>query len=440
MWLLVLCVPCLLAAATVQAPATNARRPAGRSDRRVYAEPPLPALPRAGGTFIDRVFGTEVMRVTDERDGKSCGTYYSYWPTFNADSTRLVARRAGVGDAVYEFDPVNFKLGKSYAFPPTPGGGSFITEGAVWSATDPDTLYGGTFSGPRLLAFDASTRSYKLVRDFSREQGFAPTDYLWQMSMSEDEDVFAFTHRNSAYKTLGYLVYKRSTDKVLLNVRSNAEDEVQIDKTGRFLQIPLSKADADGKIYYVHDLRTGTKTGLVPGAPDYSPGHGDVGAGVSIAWDNDENRLLYRDLGRPRAFKSILDLKTDWTQGLHVSLRARSDEWALVSFEAVATVGAGLFHRELVLVKTDGSQQVRRLLHHRSIYRDYWDAPHANISYDGRFVAFASNWGGTNRTDLFVARLDPPLPTDSRTPTPPAPPSQATPTRGNTRSRRVSPQ
>ena len=62
------------------------------SDRNVYQKPPLPALPRAGGTYRDPVFGTEIMRATDESDCpvQGCGTYYSHWPTFNANNTRLL--------------------------------------------------------------------------------------------------------------------------------------------------------------------------------------------------------------------------------------------------------------------------------------------------------------------------------------------------------------
>src|SRR3712207_2794984 len=60
------------------------------NDYGVYQEPPLPALPPAGGTLRDLSFGTQIMRVTDERDGASNGTYYSQWPTLNADSTRML--------------------------------------------------------------------------------------------------------------------------------------------------------------------------------------------------------------------------------------------------------------------------------------------------------------------------------------------------------------
>jgi hypothetical protein len=101
--------------AAAQTPRTP--KPADTNDRRVIPEPAAPALPRAGGTFRDPAFGTEVMRVTDERDGKLNGTFYPHWPTLNADSTRLLVKRYDTGDAVYSFDPVNFKLGASRLIP-----------------------------------------------------------------------------------------------------------------------------------------------------------------------------------------------------------------------------------------------------------------------------------------------------------------------------------
>ena len=99
---------------------------------------------------------------------------------------------------------------------------------------------------------------------------------------------------------------------------------------------------------------------------------------------------------------------------------------------ATTSLGPGLFHNELVLVRTDGSGHFRRLLQHRSLAKDYWQTPRANLSYDGRFAAFSSNWGGTNRVDLFVARIDPPL--GAGTQQTPAPPAVARPQR---RPRRV---
>lgn len=72
----------------------------------------------------------------------------------------------------------------------------------------------------------------------------------------------------------------------------------------------------------------------------------------------------------------------------------------------------------------------------------YWSTPRANISRDGKFVFFTSNWGGIpggSRNDLFIAQIEPaptgteptpsptpipsptPTPTPSPTPQPPQP-------------------
>ncbi|HEX7318512.1 MAG TPA: DUF4214 domain-containing protein, partial [Pyrinomonadaceae bacterium] len=91
--------------------------------------------------------------------------------------------------------------------------------------------------------------------------------------------------------------------------------------------------------------------------------------------------------------------------------------------------------------------RVRRLLHTRSRVDNrtetggYWAMPKATVSRDGRFVAYTSNWEGSGRYDLFVAKIEPaprltqpePTPTPTPAPTPfptptPTPTPTATPT------------
>ena len=66
---------------------------------------------------------------------------------------------------------------------------------------------------------------------------------------------------------------------------------------------------------------------------------------------------------------------------------------------------SGPFFGEILLVATDGSQRVNRLARHRSSYRSYFDSPRANISRDGRFVVFNSNWGSRTRRDIFILKV-----------------------------------
>lgn len=122
-----------------------------RTDRKVYPEPKLPTLPKAGGTFVDPTFGTRLLRVTDEADGKSCHNAYAYWPTFNKDATRFHINCGGTA-TLYHFDPDAFKItGKGPLFAvQAPGGGMPNWEDATWSGTDPTSSSAtpGSTSGP----------------------------------------------------------------------------------------------------------------------------------------------------------------------------------------------------------------------------------------------------------------------------------------------------
>ncbi|MHC4179289.1 MAG: hypothetical protein ACYSWU_17385 [Planctomycetota bacterium] len=106
--------------------------------------------------------------------------------------------------------------------------------------------------------------------------------------------------------------------------------------------------------------------------------------------------------------RTVLELHNDWGQDYVVSLLADNEGWALVSFYTGNTLpSSGVFRGEIVQVATDGSRRVRRLAHHRTVYREYWDSPRANISRDGSFVIYTSNFGGRARRDVFILRVPP---------------------------------
>ncbi len=100
-------------------------------------------------------------------------------------------------------------------------------------------------------------------------------------------------------------------------------------------------------------------------------------------------------------------MNDDWSQDAHLSLLGDDEQWMLMSFYIADKLpSSGIFRNEIVLVKTDGSQQVR-LAYHGSVVKDYWDSPRANISRDGRFVAFTSTWGDSGRRDVFILVVPP---------------------------------
>jgi hypothetical protein len=296
---------------TMQAPDFDFKR-----SHRVYPEPPLPLLPKAGGKFADPVFGTEIMRATDEHDGPApgLGTYYSHWPTFNCNNTRLLIRKGADAEAIIkEFDPVNFRVGNSKTLPNSlPGNGGPNWESSIWSNFDPNIIYtfsGYYYSGMKLYSFNVSTGVFKLIKDFGFLSG--GNDYLRQMYMSADDDVFCWLHLRAGANNgepIFYLVYKRSTDKVLFHNDctgfKGGVNEVHVDKSGKWLHVVIPTAQADGTGTRILNLQTGEYQPLTKPV-DHTPGHGDLGTGTIVGFDNYNNGISLRRLDSVHVFKDI---------------------------------------------------------------------------------------------------------------------------------------
>lgn len=417
------------------APAIEPPRAEIKTDRRIYRKPPLPRLPRGGGTFNDPIFGTEIMRATDESDGPApgLGTYYSHWPTFNLDNTRLLIRQGETGRAIVKsFDPVNFKISPGHEYLPIeyPLHFSLSWESAIWSHNDRDVIY--TFcndfkGGMRAYAYNVARKTFKLLKDFSSLSHGQP-DYLHQMNMSADDDVFSWSHmrvgRNG--EPLAYLVWRRSTDKVLFDVPNTMDfNEVHVDKSGHWLNIPLNKPLPDGDSMEFLNLDTGALVKILDGAPDYRPGHGDLGTDCIVGFDNDLDGITWRRMSTPHSFRRAFYFRTgigpnggvaDWTQDFHGTMLADNEDWITIGTyddPAVNLPDSGIYEDEILQVSLDGSERIRRICHTRCAIDNhtnttgYWAAPKPTISRDGRFIAFTSNWEKSGRYDLFIARIDP---------------------------------
>jgi hypothetical protein len=403
-----------------------------RTDRRVYAEPPLPALPRAGGKFIDPVFGSEIMRATDESDGAApgLGTYYSHWPTFNSNNTRLLIRKGETGEAIIkQFDPVNFRLGAGYVTLPgtLPGDGVPQWESATWSTTDPDIIY--TFpnyydGGMKLFSYNVATKTFRLIKDFKALA--SGKDYLKQMYVSADDDVFCWLHHRigGGEGPVYYLVYKRSTNKVLYHNPASefvgGINEVHIDKSGKWLHIVVPTKQADGTGTRFLNLQTGQYQALKR-PEDHPPGHGDLGTETIVGFDDYTAGISLRNLNNVHSFKQVFAFKTaggvvDWTNDFHGSMLADDESWITIGTyddPAITLPDSGVFEDEIIQVALDGSQRIRRICHtrcsidNRSPAAGYTAMPKPTISKDGRFIAFTSNWEKSGRYDLFIVKVEP---------------------------------
>ena len=370
-----------------------------KTDRAVYAPPPPPPLPAAGGTFVDPTFGTTIMRLTDTADGLSNVNSYSYWPSFNKDSTRLWIM-TNSGAMLYTFDPVNFRASnKRPLFSKLANGHTPDNNDATWSGLDGDVIF--CHDELKLYSYNVVSQSYTLVKDFA---GDLPPGNLCQMSMSGDNNSFGLTVKDTNWRVTGYIAWRRSQNS-LYKVNNADIDEVQVDKTGQYLIVKTGHSGAGVVRVQIVNLVSGGVENLIDGPPDYAPGHSDVGHGILIGGDNWRNTLTYRNLATPHTYSTIFN-SPDWGIGMHLSMLADDEKWILMStFLANDLPSTRIFREELVQIATDGSKRVRRLAHLHSVYRDYWDQPRANISRDGRFAVFTSNWGATDRRDVFIVKI-----------------------------------
>jgi hypothetical protein len=381
-----------------------------KTDFGVYPEPSLPPLSQAGGKIIDPVFGTTILRLTDGSRGDSeCGVSYSTIPVFNVNSTRAYVRCDPNARArFFQFNPTTFTASSTTTIPSPPV--NLKQYWMIWSGTNPDVIYGN--NGMFIYAYNVASQTIAPVVDAT--QFLLASERLnWQMSKSENDDVFADTFDGSS-ENIGYIVWRRSDNKVLLKQYESSLDEVEVDKTGRHLVVSRR-----GGGIGIWDLQTGAVNNLSAGFYHRGLGHATAFTGMNYG------SLGYRSLATPT---SVTKLLTDgrWsyaTQQDHFSMLADNELWAMAS--RYSTTGSGVlaaFDNEIVQVATDGSRRVRRLAHHRSVVRnnDYNAQPKANISRNGRFVAFTSNWGNSNgRVDVYIVQIPPASPSTADT-TPPA--------------------
>lgn len=378
----------------------------------------IPALSAAGSKGSDPTFGTDIMRLTDGSDGStSCSNAYSYWPVFNKDSTRLAVRcnfttSPTTKTIFYSLNASAFTVSGYQAVP-------YLSGDMIWSALNPDLIYtrsgagGGAWYGPTLNSYNVSTGTTTLVKNFST---LLPANYgLNQMSRSMDDDIWAFTVVDATGVFTGYLVWKKSTDLVLLNQTfsspyndhyGNPEkvDEVQIDKSGRFLTV-----QGNGNYTQVWDLQALAMTQLVVGVDAYV--HEDTGHGTVLSGCASGPGVCFRKLSQPQTAPTILPFSS-WSQANdHFTMLADNEAWGLVTNENINYAVTLPFHGEIFQVATNGSGQVRRIAHHNSSVATYGQNAFGNISRDGRFVAWTSDWGsnltpGSMRTDVYIAKID----------------------------------
>jgi hypothetical protein len=394
----------------------------------VLPKPPLPKMGPAGTIIQDPTFGTRILRVTDEHTTElACaGAAAGEQNVWNVDSTLFYIKCTGI--VPFRFDRSTMKaspIGRT-----DPRLSVLAQFGAprepAFSFSDPDLLYGNG-AGARSLSivqYSFKTQTYSDLFDLSRAiPGLS--GYVGTTSVSADEKICMVFDgpQQDAFRSV--IVFdKRAGTYHLLNTATSEMDgkpanihlgftihAAGIDKGGRYVFVTPG---VEGFVPHVWD----TVTGQVAPVESYN-GHHACGYGYQIGQNG--RWFIRRQLDLDSIESSVVQLilpllKPEWTLDSHPSWNnAQPDQ--LVPF-VTATYRMpndprpwGALDDEIIAVRTDGIEsEVWRFAHHRNAIEisdpahplaegNFWNTPRGNVSQDGRFFIFNSNWEGTLGTD-----------------------------------------
>lgn len=393
------------------------------TDFQVREEPRM-AEPERGAPFRDPLFGTCVVRLSDNRsdlspDDPSTGikNEYSRVQSFNADGSLVLLH--GIEATWYVYDVANLR----------PLGQLPLGVEPRWSATEPGLIY--YISETRLMAYDLAAGQASLVHDFAAE---APGSIMvwtrYEGSPSADGRTWGLMAEDEDWLASHYLVYDLHTGAVVASRDLRAwpadereSDSVTISPLGNYFVVQMDKYCDYGRLgtddnpcglmVYDRDLQNGR--GLLR-----IVGHSDLAldaAGREV--------MVYQDIDNDTI--SVLDLETgavtplwpiDFTHcdgcGMHFSGRAFARPgWALVSYFDGDPATYTWMDDAIFAIELRPGGRVVRLAHHHSRVdpdqeHDYWAEPHASVNQDFTRILFTSNWGrsGTGEVDVFVIQLE----------------------------------
>ena len=136
-------------------------------------------------------------------------------------------------------------------------------------------------------------------------------------------------------------------------------NEVHVDKSGHWLNIPLNKPLPDGDAMEFLNLDTGVVTKIVRGAPDYKPGHGDLGTDCIVGFDAWGDGLTWRRLSAPHVVRHVFFFRTaigrnggvtDWTHDFHGTMLADNEDWITIGTHhdpSATQTGSGIYDDEI---------------------------------------------------------------------------------------------
>ena len=450
------------------------------SNRNVYPKAAAPSLGPAGHRFVDPTFGSRLLRVTDASTrpndpGRSYSTpSASHQLAWNATSDRFYIRSLSGWFIPYDFNPATMTATRIQ--PSTTGNGglliasqvepqfSFVSRDIIYGTTRDQTVPVGSGDFPVVHKYDFAKNQYTELLSLRTVTPLDPDTYTGALSSSATAPekvsvLFGGCCQDSHFKVAVFEAASPANSVIILDTLASTVrrggvtravsalgfrlHHAWIDQTGRW--VVLYPVSATPVHFMIWDLAGDTFTPVTT-----RPwGHDALGYGWQVNQDCCASGASYdgaqwqlRALSNPQASADLIAPPLS-PQQIYL---ADHTSWNNAQPDRRVPILSSLYRYynnsyntapwrpwddEIVAIRTDGAEsRVWRFAHHRSnITADphpwvpedgtyFWYQPHANISPNGRWALFTSNWektlgaaagggepGGIYRTDVFVVAL-----------------------------------
>ena len=421
-----------------------------RTDLRVEPYPATPPeLGPAGSIIHDPNFGSRIVRITDPKAdpdgrGRSFMTPASgEQNAWNTDSTHFYLRTPGGEFVLYDFDPQSLKPRPEGVLPVLWGGEP------EFSHTQPNLLYGAGGRRPHIQQYDASSRQVTNLNKVEDCLALEKNDHVFGITVSADDQ--RFNTVIGPQQDRNYLVYvfdrKRgcrwyNTETGEIGGQWGLKGTVSIpnrfgihaakmSKSGRYIWITRGVGTVGKEVFFAWNI----DTLAVELCSSHCSGHSAMGYSHVVGPTGADHPLEF--VRRPLSNLSeedlvMADLKPlrggEFWYSHHLSWNYVNPDdttpLCLSTFSTFnpSTPGTPLLARnpwenEVLCMEMDGKDsKIWRFAHTYSTAKNgFWSTPRGNVSQDGRFYLFTSDWedqlGSTPgnpavyRSDAFVVEL-----------------------------------
>lgn len=414
-----------------------------RTDRQTepYGKSPI-AIGPAGSIIADPAFGSRILRVTDEksntggRPGSSFVTPSSAEQnSWNKSTTKFYVLADGGRKALFDFDAQTMKAHPNRLID-MPGESEF-------SYTRENILYGNTRTG--LQEYDISRNRFTELDDASKCVRLEFSDTAHSVSASTDDNRLMTVlgpRQDDNYiiyvydRSLGCRWYNTKTGEIggKWGEKGNISlpdrftlHNARIAKSGKYIFMQRGGGTGPGRWWLIWDVATLNLSQCM----HECPGHHVMGYSHILGGTGKMHplELWLRPLDNLEAHTDLVDnlqhMPLPWYDGHFSWNNVDPNDSMPACFSTYRAVnpdvpGAPLYvtgpwENEIDCVETDGKKStVWRFAHTYSTAKNgFWSTPRGNVSQDGRFYMFTSDWqdqlghgdNGKYRSDVFIVEL-----------------------------------